>query len=37
MAPFLEDEDPKFVRGLLGYYVDLLRKGGSRIAALCAS
>jgi glyoxylase-like metal-dependent hydrolase (beta-lactamase superfamily II) len=36
MAPFLKQEDPKFVRGLLGYYVDLLRQGGSRIAGLCA-
>jgi glyoxylase-like metal-dependent hydrolase (beta-lactamase superfamily II) len=25
-ASFLKDDDPKFVRGLMGYYVDVLRK-----------
>ena len=37
IGPLLKDDDPKFVRALLGYYVDLLRKGGSRIAGLCGS
>jgi len=36
-APLLQAEDPKFVRTLLGYYVDLLRKDPARVARLCAS
>ncbi len=35
-APLLKDDAPKFVRALLGYYVDLLRKDPARIARLCA-
>jgi glyoxylase-like metal-dependent hydrolase (beta-lactamase superfamily II) len=34
-APLLKDDDPKFVRALLGYYVELLRKDGARLAGLC--
>ncbi len=36
-APLLTSEDPKFVRGLVGYYVELLRKDPARIKRLCAS
>jgi glyoxylase-like metal-dependent hydrolase (beta-lactamase superfamily II) len=32
-----KDDDPKFVRALLAYYVDLLRKDGARLAGLCKS
>jgi len=36
-APLLKADDPTFVRSLVGYYVDLLRKDPARIARLCAS
>jgi hypothetical protein len=35
-APLLKDDDPKFVRALVGYYVDLLRRDGTRLASLCS-
>jgi glyoxylase-like metal-dependent hydrolase (beta-lactamase superfamily II) len=35
-ATLLEDGDPKFLRALLGYYLDLLRKDGARLSRFCA-
>ncbi len=36
-APIAGDADPKFVRSLMDYYVDLLRRDPRSIAALCGS
>jgi glyoxylase-like metal-dependent hydrolase (beta-lactamase superfamily II) len=35
-ADLVKPDDPKFVRSLAGYYVQLLRKDPARIARLCA-
>ncbi len=36
-GPLLSGEDPKFVGGLVDYYVDLLRADGPRAAKLCGA
>jgi glyoxylase-like metal-dependent hydrolase (beta-lactamase superfamily II) len=34
-APLVKDEDPKFLRGVVGYYVDVLRGDPARRERLC--
>lgn len=34
-ALFLKDDDPKFLRGIVGYYVDVLRQDPARLEPLC--